>query len=266
MRRPRSSRLRQDPQPHARAMLVVLEATRRLRARGGRRARGRPALPVVVANPRQVRDFARATGSWRRPMPSMPRRWRSSPSGCAPRPAPLPDEAAQALDAAAHPPPAAPRDADGRAQSPQPRPARWSAAASHRTFAGCSASSTRRIASSGSSSSTARVWRAQDDLLQSVPGVGPIAQPHPAGRAPGTRPAHPQTDRGAGRGGPARPRQWHATRQAVDLGRPRPVRAVLYMGALAAVRWNPVSAPSIGACARRANRPRSRWSPACGSC
>ena len=29
-------------------------------------------LPVVVVNPRQIRDFARATGNWPRPMSLMP--------------------------------------------------------------------------------------------------------------------------------------------------------------------------------------------------
>ena len=48
--------------------LVLLEAT------GGLElplvaALAAEALPVVVVNPRQVRDFARATGSWPRPTP-----------------------------------------------------------------------------------------------------------------------------------------------------------------------------------------------------
>ena len=34
-------------------------------------------LPVVVVNPRQVHDFARATGP--KPMPSRPRSWPTSP-------------------------------------------------------------------------------------------------------------------------------------------------------------------------------------------
>ena len=38
------------------------------------------ALPVVVINPRQVRDFARATGRWPRPTLSMRRCWPTSPT------------------------------------------------------------------------------------------------------------------------------------------------------------------------------------------
>jgi transposase len=34
-------------------------------------------LPVVIVNPRQVRDFARATGNWPRPTGWMPRSWRT---------------------------------------------------------------------------------------------------------------------------------------------------------------------------------------------
>ena len=33
-------------------------------------------LPVVVVNPRQVRDVARATGNWRKRRRGMPARWR----------------------------------------------------------------------------------------------------------------------------------------------------------------------------------------------
>ena len=37
-------------------------------------------VPVAVVNPRQVRDYAKATGSWRRPTASMPWCWRISPA------------------------------------------------------------------------------------------------------------------------------------------------------------------------------------------
>ena len=62
-----------------RPTLIVLEAT------GGMEipltsALATAGLPVVVVNPRQVRDFAKASGP--RPMPSMPRRWRSLRRSC----------------------------------------------------------------------------------------------------------------------------------------------------------------------------------------
>ena len=36
-------------------------------------------LPVVVVNPRQVQDFAKATGGWPKPIPWMRRSWLTSP-------------------------------------------------------------------------------------------------------------------------------------------------------------------------------------------
>lgn len=62
--------------------LIVLEAT------GGYERATVAALaaaqrPVVVANPRHVRDFARAPASSPRPIGSMPTVWRSLPSVCA---------------------------------------------------------------------------------------------------------------------------------------------------------------------------------------
>ena len=65
--------------------LVVLQATGGYE-RATVAALAAPRLPVVVANPRQVRDFARATGRSPRPIGSTPRPWRSSPSASAPSP------------------------------------------------------------------------------------------------------------------------------------------------------------------------------------
>jgi hypothetical protein len=56
-------------------------------------------LPVTVVNPRQIRDFARATGSWPKRMPWMPPSWRTSPRPCSRRsgrsPRPLPRRSAR---------------------------------------------------------------------------------------------------------------------------------------------------------------------------
>ena len=64
--------------------LIVLEAT------GGYQLRSVAALvaaslPVVVVNPRQVRDFARRLGSWRRRIGLMPTSSRASPTSSARR-------------------------------------------------------------------------------------------------------------------------------------------------------------------------------------
>ncbi len=58
--------------------LIVLEATGGLEVPLAG-ALAAAALPVVVVNPRQVRDFARATGSSPRPIGLMPRSLRGSP-------------------------------------------------------------------------------------------------------------------------------------------------------------------------------------------
>ena len=63
--------------------LVVLEATGRYEAACAA-ALATAGVPVAVVNPRQVRDFARATGHSRRPTPSTRRCSRSSPSASAP--------------------------------------------------------------------------------------------------------------------------------------------------------------------------------------
>ncbi len=64
--------------------LIVCEATGGFE-RAAIAALAAAGLPVVVANPRQVRDFARATGQLARPISSMRASWRSSPSACGPR-------------------------------------------------------------------------------------------------------------------------------------------------------------------------------------
>jgi transposase len=61
--------------------LVVLEATGGYERAAGA-ALATAGLPLVVANPRQVRDFVRATGQLAKTVGSTPTRWPSSPSAC----------------------------------------------------------------------------------------------------------------------------------------------------------------------------------------
>jgi transposase len=75
--------------------LIVLEAT------GGYHravvaALAAAALPLVVVNPRQVRDFAKATGQLPKRMPSMPVPWPTLARRCGPR-CPLPDAQTEEL-------------------------------------------------------------------------------------------------------------------------------------------------------------------------
>jgi transposase len=80
------------------------------------------------------------------------------------------------------------------------------------------------------------VWRAKEELLRSVPGVGPVSARTLLGRAARARLAHPPPGRRPGRGGAVQPRQRHDARQAHGLGRPGGLRACLYMAAVAAAR------------------------------
>jgi len=84
------------------------------------------------------------------------------------------------------------------------------------------------------------VWRAQDNLLQSVPGVGPIVSRTLLGELPELgRLTHKQIAALVGVAPLARDSGTLRGRRLVWGGR-APVRAVLYMGALVATRWNPV--------------------------
>ncbi len=81
------SRLLEEP-----TVLVILEATGGFERTvvGALAAAG---LPVVLINPRQVRDFARATGRGSpRSIGSMPRSWRASPKLYGPLLSPFPIE------------------------------------------------------------------------------------------------------------------------------------------------------------------------------
>jgi transposase len=218
--------------------LIVLEAT------GGLElpvtlALAAAGLPVAVVNPRQTRDFAKATGQLAKTDALDARALAHFGEAIRPVPRPLPEAQAQELSALLgrrrqlvemltaekNRLSAAPAGLHPRIQAHL----RW---LEHErrdidTEVG------RRIR-------TSPVWRAKDDLLQSVPGVGPVLShtlvaPLPelgtltrqriaalVGVAPLNR------DSGTLRG-----------RRSVWGGRAC-VRATLYMGALVAVRHNPV--------------------------
>jgi hypothetical protein len=135
-----------DLRPRA-PSLIVLEAT------GGFEhavvaALAAAGLPVVVANPRQVRDFARATGQLAKTDAIDARCSRSSPSACGPSRARCPTR----------PPKRSTRCSPAGGSSStcwSPRriasasPARWSGGASPSTFAGWNGGSVMSTTSSG---------------------------------------------------------------------------------------------------------------------
>jgi transposase len=221
--------------------LVVLEATGgyELAAVAALAAAG---LPVVVANPRQVRDFARATGQLAKTDRLDAGVLALFAERVRPEPRPLPDEAQRALEGLLT------RrrqllemltaeknrlgQALGRGQRAVTKSLRQHIAYLEREL---------RMADTdlGEMLRRSPAWRERDDLLRSVPGVGPVLALTLLAELPelgtltrrqlaklvGVAPLN--RDSGTLRG-----------RRSVHGGR-APVRAVLYMAALSAARHNP---------------------------
>jgi len=218
--------------------LVVCEATGGLETAlvGALAAAG---LPLVVVNPRQVRDFARATGTLAKTDALDAAVLARFGAVVQPPVRPLPDAATQTLGALVTRRRqvvdmlTAERNRLGSAPRVLHRELRAHIAWLERRL-------TRLDTDVDAALRASPVWRTQDDLLRSVPGVGPILAAtllaelpelgalsrHAIAALVGVAPV--ARDSGAFRG---RRRVW---------GGRAPVRAVLYMATLAAVRCNPV--------------------------
>lgn len=218
--------------------LIVLEATGGFE-RAVVAALAAAGLPVVVANPRQVRDFARATGQLAKTDAIDAQVLALFAERVRPAPRPLPDAAAQALDALLTRRRqllemlVAEKNRLGLARPPVRKGITQHIRWLERQLGDVDAELDTLIEQSP-------VWRATDDLLRSVPGVGPILSRTLLGELPelgrlnrkqiaalvGVAPL--ACDSGTLRG-----------RRMVWGGR-APVRTVLYMSALVAARCNPV--------------------------
>jgi transposase len=226
-------RLRSQP-----PTLVVLEATGGLEVVVAS-ALAAAGLPVVVVNPRQVRDFAKATGRLAKTDAIDAQVLAQFADAVRPALRPLPDASTQALAALMT------RrrqildmltaetnrleSASRRIRREIQTHIRWL----ERQVAKLDEELSQTIRSSP-------VWRAKDDLLQSMPGVGPVLATTLLASVPelgtlnrrqvaalvGVAPLNRES--GTWRG-----------KRTVWGGR-APVRAVLYMGALVAARHNPV--------------------------
>lgn len=218
--------------------LVVLEATGGFETAPAA-ALSQAALPVVIVNPRQVRDFARATGQLAKTDRIDARSLALFAERVRPTPKPLPDEAAQELDALL----------TRRRQLLEMITAeknRFSAAAValrkgirehirylERHLKGVDTEISERIRSSP-------LWRAKEDLLRSVPGVGPVLSRTLIAQLPELGElTEKQISALVGVAPLARDSGKVRGRRLVWGGR-APVRAVLYMAALVASRNNPV--------------------------
>lgn len=218
--------------------LIVLEATGGLELplTGALAAAG---LPVVVVNPRQIRDFAKATGRLAKTDTLDAAVLAQFAEAVRPPVRPLPDAATQALSALL----LRRRQligmltAETNRLGSAPAPVRTAIAAHIRWLESRLA---ELDADLGRTIRESPLWREKDDLLQSTPGVGPVLARTLLASLPelgtltrqqiaalvGVAPLN--RDSGQCRG-----------RRRVWGGRAH-VRAALYMGTLVATRYNPV--------------------------
>ena len=216
---------------------MVLEATGRYEAPCAA-ALASAGVPVAVVNPRQVRDFAKSTGRLAKTDALDAGVLALFADRVRPEPRPLPDAETEALAAIL----ARRRQLITMLVSEKNRahvaaPTVQKSVAKHvrwleRELAGVDADLDSAIRASA-------VWRAKDDLLQGIPGVGRVLATTLLAELPelgqltrreiaalvGVAPMN--RDSGAFRG-----------QRSVWGGRSS-VRAALYMSALTAVRWNP---------------------------
>ena len=218
--------------------LVVLEAT------GGYEravvaALAAAGLPVVVMNPRQVRDFARATGQLAKTDRIDADTLALFAERVRPTPRPLPDEASAALDALL----TRRRQLVGMLGAERNRlehalPAVRRGICTHIRWLERRLSTVDRDLDDTIQQSP--VWRAKEDLLRSVPGVGPVVSRTLIGELPELGRLNRQRIAAlAGVAPLARDSGTLRGRRMVWGGR-APVRAALYMSALVATRRNPV--------------------------
>ncbi|HYL56811.1 MAG TPA: IS110 family transposase [Gemmatimonadales bacterium] len=218
--------------------LIICEATGGFeRAAIAALAAGR--LPVVVANPRQVRDFARASGQLAKTDQLDAGILALFAERVRPTPRPLPDAAVQLLDAVL----TRRRQllemltAEKNRLGFAPKPVHRGIQAHIRWLERQLDDVTKELAALIEASP---VWRAKDDLLQSVPGVGPILSCTLLGELPelGTV-SDKQIAALAGVAPLARDSGTLRGKRMVWGGRAS-IRTALFMAAMCARRWNPV--------------------------
>ena len=228
--------------PRLRALgptLIALEAT------GGYEvplaaALASAALPVAVVNPRQIRDFARATGQLAKTDTVDARVIALFAEAIRPTPRPVPDAQAQALGELM----ARRRQLVDMLGAEQNRRRQLRARRRHRQLDAHIAWLEEALRRLGHALTTlvraTPIWREADDLLRSVPGIGPVT----AGTLIADLPELGRLDRRriaalAGLAPFARDSGTFRGRRMIAGGR-APVRRVLYMATLAAIQHNPV--------------------------
>lgn len=195
-------------------------------------------LPVVVANPRQIRDFARATGQLAKTDQIDAAILALFAERVRPTPRPLPDAATQLLDALL----TRRRQllemlvAEKNRLGFAPQPLHHGIQQHIRWLERQLDDVTKTLADQIEHSP---VWRAKDDLLQSVPGVGPIVSAVLLAELPELGAlSHKQLATLAGVAPLARDSGTFRGKRLVWGGRAG-VRTALYLAALCGRRWNP---------------------------
>jgi len=217
---------------------VVLEATGGLQAPLAS-ALALAGIPVAVVNPRQVRDFARATGQLAKTDAIDAQILARFAEAVRPAPRPLPDEATQEFSALL----TRRRQlidmlvAEQHRMRTAPRPIQRQIQA-HLTWlkqqlAMLDEDLTHRIQATP-------LWREQEDLLRSVPGIGPVVSRTLLGELPELgRLTHKQIAALVGVAPLNRDSGSLRGRRMIWGGR-AVVRGVLYMSAVVAARHNPI--------------------------
>ena len=219
--------------------LIVLEATGGLEARLVS-ALAAAQLPVAVVNPRQVRAFAHAAGILAKTDRLDAQVLAHFAAAMQPTPRPRPDAATQQLSAilTRRQQVVDMLTAETNRLHQQTHPALRKRVRAHITWLTKELERTEKELTQLIQQS--QTWRVQDDLLQSAKGVGPVLSNTLLAEVPelgrlnrkqvaalsGVAPWNHDSGR-------------HRGRRRIWGGRAR-VRAVLYMGALSATKWNPV--------------------------
>jgi transposase len=195
-------------------------------------------VPVVVANPRQVRDFARGTGQLAKTDRIDAGILALFAERVRPTPRPLGDAASQLLDALLTRRRqllemlVAEKNRLGFAPRPLHRGIRQHIRWLERQLGDVTDELARVIEASP-------VWRAKDDLLRSVPGIGPVVSATLLGELPELgRLTHKQIATLVGVAPLARDSGQLRGKRMVYGGR-APVRTALFLAALCGRRWNP---------------------------
>jgi transposase len=218
--------------------LVLLEATGGLE-RPVTSVLAAAGLPVAVVNPRQVRDFAKATGTLAKTDAVDAAVLAHFAEAIRPIPRPVPDATTQTLAALV----TRRRQlvemctAEENRLGSAPPPLRAGLRAHIRWLQ-------RQLASLDTDLDQAirshPGWRVQDDLLRSAPGVGPVLSATLLGGLPELGTLSRRAIAALVGVAPWARDSGHRRRARRCWGGRADIRAVLYMATLAAVRWNPV--------------------------